>query len=149
MEDENGQRIGRTDAHLAHTDKAVAELRIEIHELRLAITALGERFSATGKINWPVVLSGIAVVITLISALYVAAIRPVSLQLDRLEQDRIVLTQTTVLHTGQISDMNTIIVARGELLSAIQDEITRIRQEGSPITAARLAVIEDRLKIIH
>lgn len=143
MGEDPGQRIGRTDEHLEHTDRAVAQLHAELREIRTMLADLSDRITEGAKPNYALLLGGVGVLLSL----YAAAIRPVTQQVDRLELDR-QAAASALLHQAAVTTATEANVIRSTAkIEAIERTLEDVAVSGSPSLRARMAVLEHVLKI--
>lgn len=130
------ERIARIETALAALTEEMQALRLETGTLRESLGRATQR----PPISWPAVISSGVAVALLVGALYAAAVRPLDLRVERAER---LLDERTVL----LQDLKNTQVQVLSRLSAHDEDIRMIRDEGAPITQVRLAIIERELKI--
>jgi hypothetical protein len=126
---------------ISHLETSVEGIKGSLNEIRNSLIGLQETLGKSKETNWTVIFAGAAV----IGSLYAAAIRPLTIDIERQSHAAETLAVAVVASDTKISD------ARGEILKldALVDQNRRtleeIKKDGTPEADKRLLLVEYRL----
>jgi predicted nucleic acid-binding Zn-ribbon protein len=122
------ERLGRLET-------SVETLHESIDGLQRAIASLEAKIGLSGQTNWGVVVSlGMVLV-----SLWAATINPLKQELDRREP-------IFVEHDSRLKVIETLISRNTLRIDLLDQQLTDIRDHGSPITDKRLTLIESYMQ---
>ena len=124
----DGERISRLET-------SVEGLHDEFRDLRMTLKSIQDSVTRSRETNWPLVFSGLM----LIGSLYAAAIRPLEGKLAETDA-----RFDSFAQAGSPALERRILVLETELRIRA-DELSYIREHGSPITDKRLALLEHEM----
>lgn len=126
------------DERLGRLETSVEGLSASIHDLQAAIEGLRTRVTQGRETNWGLVVTVLALTISL----YMATIRPLDANVDRLDRRQTEISEALVTHDRSGDALRQTVIRDQILLEGLRIDLDRIRDFGSPITDRRLSLLE-------
>ena len=143
----NGSVDPAIHARVSVLEDAVGNLHSDLAEVRSTMVAgfkeLQSAITKKDQTNWSVIFAGCA----LVGSIYYAAVHPINDDIIRLGNINEKVSNILEKTNDKISSLNEQQSRFDSQLEFLRQEVYQIRDKGSPITQARLAVIENKLGI--
>jgi prefoldin subunit 5 len=98
IRNDHGQKI-------AALETSVKSLHGELGEIKAAVSSIATTLQNTRETNWATIFAGVAVLVSVIAALWAAAINPLNHDLDRLASEKEKLAEAVLVQNNKMQDL--------------------------------------------
>ena len=136
--DNHAERIGKLET-------AVEDIRSGLNMLRKGQDDIQRTLAESGKANWTVIFTGLAVLLSFGVVMWGAAIHPLNMDINRSEKSAETLAEAVKLQNVVIQELQIHAARLQDHQDSVLDTIKRFDEKGSAAADNRLDVIEWRL----
>jgi hypothetical protein len=131
----NDERIGRLET-------SVEGLHSEFSDIRITLRTIEAAISRSKETNWSVILAGIAIV----GSLWLAAIRPITQDIERQNATAKDIATAVLVKEEKITAQRIDFERLSKDVESLQSLVTGVHKGGSADVAGRLSLLEFQLK---
>lgn len=138
---EQQRRDSSNDERIGRLETSVESLHAEFNDIRVTLRTIQESISRSKETNWSVIFAGIAI----IGSLWLAAIRPITQDIERQNAIAKDIATAVLVKEEKITTQRIDFEKLAKDLDSVRVQLNDTRTSGSPITDKRLSLLEFRL----
>lgn len=138
-------KISDDNERLVKLETVVGSFNERFDKLENTLVAVNNVLNSSKQTNWPLIFAAITVILSTVSILWFAAIRPITSDVDRSAIAAEKLATAVLIQNDKIADQKNEIVSLSSQVRQDRADIDYMQLHGTAQTSIRLGIIEYKL----